>query len=368
MVLVDNPGFDDQAYGPIRHAEWNGWTCADLIFPSFLFLVGVAIVLAFSARLRRGESRRQVFVHAVKRSVALFVIGLVVNGFPLFHLSDWRIEGVLQRIALCYLGAAILVLWSGWRAQLAALAACLLGYWALLALAPVPGLGRPGVDIPFLDPDRDIVAWVDRALFMGHLYDKTHDPEGLLSTIPSLGTCLAGVLAGQWLLADRPHARRDRPSHDNPEPAVKASRMALAGAACLALGLLWDRVFPINKHLWTSSFAVFTAGFSLVVVAALTWGFEVRRWSRGWTMPLLVLGMNPIAGFVADALVYGPGYSFQVPGADGKPVDLHEALSTHLVARGLDPAAASLVYSVCAVAFVWGLLWVLWRRRIFLKV
>jgi predicted acyltransferase len=355
MVLVDNPGFDDRAYRPIRHAEWNGWTPADLIFPSFLFLVGVSLVFACSARLQRGEPRRAILAHALKRTAILIVIGLIVNGFPVFRLSDWRIEGVLQRIALCYLCSAALVLYGGWRAQLATALACLFGYWALLRLVPVPGYGLPGRDVPFLDPDRNIVAWLDRALFAGRLYDGTRDPEGVLSTFPAIATCLAGVLTGRFLQTER-------------DARVQAPRLAVAGAVFVGIGTAWGLVFPINKHLWTSSFTVLAAGFALVALAAFTWVLEVKRLRGAWTTPLLVFGMNPIAGFFGDALVYGPGYSVELPGKDGAKVPLHEVLSDKLVNLGLGDAPASLVYSALAVTFVWALLFLLWKRRVFLKV
>jgi len=192
MILVDNPGSDDLAYGPIKHAEWNGWTTADFIFPSFVFLVGVSMAFSFPARLERGESRSRIFLHVIWRSLILIAIGLLVNASPLYGI-DWhtfRIYGVTQRIALCYLAASILVLWSNWRGQLIALIACLVGYWAMLRFVTVPGLGIPGHDFPFMDPEKNIVAWLDRRLLMGRLYNGVRDPEGLISTIPAIGTAL----------------------------------------------------------------------------------------------------------------------------------------------------------------------------------
>jgi predicted acyltransferase len=349
MILVDNQGDDDNAYWPLRHAEWNGWTAADLVFPSFLFLVGAALVLAFSARLRRGESRRRVLLHALRRSLLLFLLGLFLNGFPLFRLADWRIEGVLQRIALCYFFSSILVLWVDWRGQLAAVGLCLLGYWALVHFVPVPGFGVPGRDVPFLDPERNVVAWLDRTLFAGRLYDGNRDPEGVLSTIPAIATCLAGALAGRWLASPRP--LRD-----------KAAAMGVSGAVCFAVGLVWGHWFPVNKNLWTSSFVLLTAGFDLVLLAALHWVVDVRR-LRGeernrWTIPFLVFGMNPIAGFVGDSFVYGTA----------EALGARESLTASFRRLLGDPAVASLMYSLCAVAFAWALLWVLWRKRIFLKI
>ena len=199
MIIVDNPGNDDLAYGAIKHTVWNGWTPADFIFPSFMFLVGASMVLSYQARLERGESKKSIFFHSVRRTLILIALGLFINGIPTFPLSTWRIEGVLQRIAVCYLVAGVLVLWTNWRGQLAALAICLVGYWALLRFVPVPGFGLPGRDIPFMDQTGNLVAWLDRTLFPGRLYDGIRDPEGLISNIPALGTTLLGVLTGHWL-------------------------------------------------------------------------------------------------------------------------------------------------------------------------
>jgi len=357
MILVDNPGSDDGAYWPIKHAEWNGWTPADFIFPSFLFLVGVSMVLSFSSRLRRGESRRQILFHVFKRSLILIAIGLLVNASPIvgLDLHTFRFEGVTQRIALCYLVSAIFVLWSDRRGQWIALGACLIGYWMMMRFVPVPGFGVPGRDIPFMDPDRNLVAWLDRKLFAGHLYNVTRDPEGVLSTIPATATTLMGVLTGNLLLSEK-------------KSGTKAIRMLLIGVLGLASGLIWNFWFPINKNLWTSSFALFTGGFALVCLAFLYWVLEIKQWRGPWTMPILVFGMNAIAGFVADSLVYGPGYTFTVKGHSGAAISWHDAAQLRLVSFGLNAANASLIYSLAAVLFCWILLWFLWRKRIFLKV
>jgi predicted acyltransferase len=356
MIVVDNPGSDDLAYWPIKHADWNGWTPADFIFPSFLFLVGISMVFSFAARIQRGEPRRQILFHAFKRSLILIVIGLFVNASPIIGLDvhTWRFEGVTQRIALCYFAAAILVLWSNRRGTWITLAACLFGYWALLRFAPVPGLGVPGRDIPFMDPDRNLVAWLDRKLFMGHLFNGTHDPEGILSTIGAIATTLIGVLTGYWLRGEK-------------GPGMKAVRMLWVGILSMVAGETWNLWFPINKNLWTSSFVLFSGGFALVFLALLYWVLEIKKWRGLWTMPILVFGMNAIAGFVADSFVYGPGYSFTVKGASG-PVMWHDAAQAKLVSLGASAANASLIYSLAAVLFCWILLWFFWRKRIFLKV
>jgi predicted acyltransferase len=357
MILVDNPGSDEKAYHLISHAEWNGWTPADLIFPSFLFLVGVSLVFSFAKRLAAGQSRQQILFHVFIRSLLLIAIGLLVNASPIIGLDlhSWRFEGVTQRIALCYFAAALLELWSGRRGQILAIAVCLFGYWALLRFVPVPGFGVPGRNIPFMDPDRNIAAWLDRKLFMGHLFEGTRDPEGIISTIPAIATTLIGVLTGHWL--------RSRKS-----PTIKTLAMLLAGILGLVAGQVWNIWFPINKNLWTSSFVLFTGGFALIFLAFLYWMLEIKKWRGAWTMPILVFGMNAIAGFVADSLVYGPGYSFTVKTANGVTLSWHDAAQTRLQALGASPPNASLIYSLGAVLFCWILLWLLWRKRIFLKV
>jgi predicted acyltransferase len=357
MIVVDNPGNDDGAYWPIMHAKWNGWTPADFIFPSFLVLVGISIVYSFTARLERGETRKHILFHAFKRSLILIAIGLLVNASPIIGLDlhTWRFEGVTQRIGICYFFAAILELWGGRRGQISALAACLVGYWALLRFVPVPGAGFPARDIPFMDQMQNLPAWLDRKLFMGHLYDGTRDPEGILHTIPAIGTTLIGVLTGHWLKTGKRAAKL-------------IGGMALIGVLGLLSGLLWNRWFPINKNLWTSSFVLFSGGFALLFLSLLYWITEVKGWRGRWTMPILVFGMNAIAGFVADSLVYGPGYSFTGKGPTGATMNWHEAAQAYLEAAGLSTANASLVYSLGAVLFCWLLLWLLWRRKIFLKV
>jgi predicted acyltransferase len=357
MILVDNPGSDEKVYWPIAHAEWNGWTPADFIFPSFLFLVGVSMVYSFAKRREKGDSRRQILSHAFLRSLLLIAIGLVVNASPFIGVDyhALRFEGVTQRIALCYFAAAIMELWSDRRGQIIAIAACLLGYWALLRLVSVPGLGVPGRDIPFMDPNQNLAAWLDRKLFMGHLFDGTRDPEGILSTIPAIATTLLGVFTGHWL--------RSRKSQG-----TKAQAMLFAGILGLVAGKVWNIWFPINKNLWTSSFVLFSGGFALVFLAILYWLLEIKRWRGAWTTPILVFGMNAIAGFVADSFVYGPGYTFTVKHPNGVTLSWHEAAQAKLVSLGASPPNASLIYSLAAVIFCWILLWFLWRKRIFLKV
>jgi predicted acyltransferase len=357
MIIVDNPGSDEHAYWPIMHAKWNGWTPADFIFPSFLFLVGISLVYSFDKRRHGGESNNQILWHVFKRSLILIAIGLFVNASPIYGLDvhTWRFEGVTQRIALCYFFAAILELWTGRRGQIVAFLGCLLGYWVLLRFVPVPGAGVLGRDIPFMDQMQNLPAWLDRRLFMGHLYDGTRDPEGIIHTIPAIGTTLIGVLTGHLLKSKRSTSQL-------------IGEMVFLGILGILAGEIWNRWFPINKNLWTSSFVLFSGGFCLLFLSLLYWVTEVKRWRGKWTMPILVFGMNAIAGFVADSLIYGPGYTFTAKGASGTTVSWHEAAQSHLEAAGLGVADASLIYSLVGVLICWTMLWVLWRNKIFLKV
>jgi predicted acyltransferase len=354
MLLVDYPGDEAAGYWPIRHSQWNGWTPADLIFPSFVFLMGISIVLSFSARLKRGETRRQIALYAAKRSLILFALGVFLNGVPEFHLATWRIEGVVQRIAICYLVAGILFLWTNTRGVMIAAIACLLGYWALMRLVPVPGIGLPGRDIPFLVPEHNLNDWIDRALFSGRLYNKTRDPEGFLSTIPAIATALAGVLTGLWL-------RSERTSR------AKAVGMLVMGAAGLTVGAIWSHWFPINKNLWTSSFVVYTAGFALVFLALLYWVIEIRGWRGPWTMAFLVFGMNAVVAFCFDELLWAPLFYGHVRASDGSVLTWQQYLNGQLT-KFASPSNASLLFAIGAVLCCWGLMWLLYRRRIFVKI
>ena len=354
MLLVDYAGDEPSGYRLIRHAHWNGLTLADLVFPSFVFLMGISIVLSFSARLERGETRQSIAWHAVKRSALLFGLGVLLNGFPNFPLATWRIEGVVQRIALCYLAAGLLFLWTNVRGLVIALLTCLLGYWALMRLVPVPGFGLPGRDIPVLAPDQNLVDWIDRSLLPGRLYNGTRDPEGVLSTIPAIGTALAGVLTGLWLRSER-SARS------------KALGMAVMGAAGLAAGALWNHWFPINKNVWTSSFVAATAGFALVFLSLLYWMVEIRGWRGGWTMPFLVFGTNAIIAFCFDELLWIPlSWTYTVT-EEGTRVPWQQHLYEQFL-RVASPANASLLFSIAAVLFCWVWIWLLYRRRIFVKL
>jgi predicted acyltransferase len=362
MILVNNNGDWEKAYWALKHAAWNGFTPTDLVFPTFLFLVGVSTVFSTESRLARGAGKQSLFLHVLWRTVVIFLLGLIVNSFPFFHLATLRFYGVLPRIAVCYfIVGTLYLLNSGWKSKAALAVVALIGYWLLMRFVPVPGFGIPTHDMPILDPDGNLTAWLDRQIFSpAHLYEKTRDPEGLLSTLPAVGTALFGVLTGIWLRTSRTLVE-------------KARGIALAGLTSLLLGGIWNIWFPINKKLWTSSFVLFAGGLSLLMLALCIWIVDIRgaeesrlnpEKHRGRYTFFLVFGMNAIASYVFSELMPGILSNIHVrPGINVTDWVYRSIL--HVVP---DVAFASLLYSSTYVAFCWIPMYVLYRRRIFIKI
>jgi predicted acyltransferase len=371
MIMVNNNG-GPGAWAEMNHAQWNGFTATDLVFPTFLFIVGVSIVFSTQSRLARGESRAKLAGHTVRRAIILFAFGIVVNNFPHFHLVHMRFYGVLQRIAVCYLIVELFYLWDRRvGTKVAVLVAVLIGYWVLVRWVPVPGAGMPVRDIPFLDRNQNIVAWLDRHLMPGHLYEdvplhNARDPEGLLSDIPAVGTTLLGLLAGLWLR--RPAAAGAQESLQR-----KAAGLAAGAATCLALGYLWSLSFPLNKKMWTSSYVLVAAGWSLLLFALFFWAVEVRGWgrkgvSKAFAWPWLVFGSNAIAAYMVSELLWGTQNLFHFA-ADGQPrMTALRWVGLHLTATIPDPGWAAFSYSVTYAAICFIPVWILYWRKIFLKV
>src|SRR5215472_6774011 len=274
MILVNDPG-TDVAYAPLNHAHWNGWTPTDLIFPFFLFIVGVSVVLSFRSRVHKGESKRTLLLHSLRRSAIIFLIGLFLNGFPLFQLSTWRVAGVLQRIAICYLVAAIISLYFEARGMWLWIAGLLIGYWVTMRFIPIPRIGMPTVDMPINDPNANLSWYLDKLYLPGAMYERVRDPEGILSTFPAIATTLTGLLTGQWL------AR----SIDSTK---KVFGLLAFGVAGIVAGEIWNFWFPINKKLWTSSFVLFTSGCALICLAACYWIGDVKLKRGLWTKPFVM--------------------------------------------------------------------------------
>jgi len=349
MVLVNNPGTWKAIYPPLRHAEWHGWTFTDLIFPAFLFIVGAAIPFGLAPRLERGE---RVWPRIVRRALLIFALGLLLHAIPFFDLATLRIPGVLQRIAVCYLVAAALFTVAGARALAVVAAVALLGYWAAMTLVSVPGFGAGD-----LGKEGNLAAWLDRAVLgTAHLWrqSRVFDPEGILSTVPAVATTLGGVLAGLWLRAPRP-------------PRALAAGLAVAGAVAAAVGLAWGLWFPINKSLWTSSYALFTAGVSALALAACYWLIEIRRW-RIWTQPFQALGVNALAVFFLSTLLAKLLVIARLPAGTGASRPAQAVLFEAWFAPWAPVVVASLLWAVANV-LLWALLaWPLLRRGVHLRV
>jgi predicted acyltransferase len=351
MVLVNNPGTWRAVYAPLRHADWHGWTPTDLVFPFFLFIVGVAIPLALGRRLADGEGRGWLAARILRRSITIFALGVILHAVPGFDLATLRIPGVLQRIAVCYLAAALLFIVAGWRTLAILSAAALVGYWATLMLVPVPGFGAGD-----LGREGNLAAWLDRALLGPHIWrvGRVYDPEGILSTVPAVVTTLFGVLAGQWI--------RNGRSAD-----IAVRGLFMAGSVGIALGLVWGSWLPLNKSLWTSSYAVFTAGAALIVLALCYWAIEVRGW-RWWTPPFVVLGVNALAVFFLSTLLAKLLVSVHVAGPDGRARVLQAWLFQTLFAGWAPAAAASLAWALANVLLWWAVMYLLFRTGIRLTV
>jgi predicted acyltransferase len=347
MVLVNNPGTWRAVYPPLRHATWHGWTLTDVIFPFFVFIVGVAIPLALEPRLARA-GRAAVVGKVARRSLVIFLLGIVLNGFPWYTWATLRIPGVLQRIAVCYVVAALIYLWTSTRAQALIVSALLVGYWLAMIWVPVPGYGAGD-----LSPAGNLAAYLDRAILGPHIWQaaKVYDPEGILSTIPAVSTALLGVLTGTWL-------RRNRPSGSI------AVRLAVAGIVGAAAGELWGIWFPINKSLWTSSYVLLTAGLAMLALAAFYWLVEARGW-RGWATPLAVLGVNALVLYFFSSLVARLMSIVRV-GADGR--SLQAELFERLFAPMAAPINASLAFALVYVVAWWAILWALYRWNVRIRV
>ncbi|WP_446742055.1 acyltransferase family protein [Silvibacterium acidisoli] len=355
MILVNNG--TAHSYWPLEHAAWNGWTPTDMVFPSFLLMVGVTSVFSTESRLSRGEDRMKIFLHTLKRALILFLFGLIVNSFPFthFHFATMRIPGVLQRIALCYLIVCTLYLLSRRALTFVVTAVvCLVSYYILMRFVPVPGFGVPTHDIPLLDPDRNLVAYWDRTLLPGRLYEGTRDPEGMISTIPSIATACIGALAGLWLRTGRPASQ-------------KLLGLVAASITGLITGKIWNIWFPINKKLWTSSYVLFAAGITLMLMAICYYLVDIKQWRGKLAKPWLIFGSNAITAYIVSELLPGFLDLFHIQ-YNGKAMSPFSWSWTVFYSHIGSLAFGSLLYSLTIVAICFIPNLILYRKKIFLKV
>jgi predicted acyltransferase len=360
MMLVNNPGDWGNVYAPFKHAAWNGWTYTDTVFPFFLWIVGVAMTFSFAKRKERGDDVRKLAWHVVQRSAIIFLVGLVLSGIPFglmfghkFSFSTIRIPGVLQRIAVCYLITGLIVLRTGWKTQAWITASLLFVYWVAILIIPVPGHGA-GV----LDPVGNLCWYLDSTLLSGHTWSGApvpgFDPEGIFSTLPAVATTLFGVLVGRLL----------RSEHSQEEKLV---RMFVYGNILMLAGIIMDNWLPINKNLWTSSYAVFMAGLAHNALAVLYWIIDVRK-KQQWSKPLAIYGLNAITMFFLAGFFGRLSFMIKVSNEAGELISLKTWYYQTLFVPLASPMVASLLHSLFYVLFLYAIAYVMYKRNWVIRV
>lgn len=350
MVLVNTPGDGEHVYAPLEHAQWHGWTPTDVVFPSFLWIVGVAMTLSLGRRLAEGVSRAKLFAQAFRRAVILYILGLIIYAYPGFDLSTQRLMGVLQRIAICYLIGAAIYLTFRLRGQIVWIGCLLICYWLIMILVPVPGYGAGRLDV-----EGNLAHYVDRVVLGTHNYrwTGTWDPEGIVSTLPAIATLLFGVMAGHVLRLARTLAER-------------TSWLFVIGNLLITAGLIVNVWLPINKKLWTSSFSLFMAGLDFVIFAIFLWFIDGVGYRRV-VKPLVIMGMNAIAVYLASELL-DEALSAIHWGTGDHAITLHTWLYTHLFAGLASPINASLLWAIAYTLLMYAIAHVMYRRGWFLRV
>jgi predicted acyltransferase len=367
MILVNNPGDWDHIYAPLEHSEWNGCTPTDLIFPFFLFIVGVSIVFAMEAKKADPAQHKSLLLNLLRRTAVLALLALGMSGFPFFKpanvqnigvfqsflsvLQTIRIPGVLMRIAISFGIAGFIYLKTTRKTQLWLLGIFLVTYYILMNFVPVPDFGPAN-----LDAKTNLGAWVDRSVFgTAHLWKSsvTWDPEGLLGTMTAVATVLFGIQIGTWL------KRKDR------DDATKIAWMFTIGVAAAIAGKIWGLFFPINKALWTSSFVLYTGGLATVFLAISYWLIDVQGYKK-FTAPFVAFGTNAIFVFVASGVIARSMNMIKVH--DDKEISLGGHLFNTYFKPHFSPLNASLAYAIITVLFWFIIVWIFYKRKIIIKV
>lgn len=352
MILVNNPGSWGYIYAPLEHAAWNGCTPTDLIFPFFLFIVGVSIAYALSSKKLDLTAHNQLILSALKRAAILFGLGLFLSLFPLFDFSVVRILGVLQRIGIVFFVCAVIYIKTNPKTQLRIMIGVLLAYWALMTLIPVPGVGYAN-----LEKETNLAAWLDRLILTeSHVWKsaKTWDPEGILSTLPAIASGIFGTLIGQFL------KRKDKPEGD------KIAWLFSFGILAVIVGLIWDLAFPINKSLWTSSFVLYTGGLATIGLALCYWLIDVQGYKK-FTSPFVVYGVNAITVFFASGLIPRILNMIKLD-LNGEQVGAKVWLYDTFYTPYLSPYNASLAGAITFILIWWFILWMMYKKNIIIKV
>lgn len=345
MIIVNDPGSWDHVYAPLLHAEWNGITPTDYIFPFFLFIVGVSIALAYQKRLDQGTDKGPLVRKILIRSAKIFGLGLFLWLWPDFDFSGLRWAGVLQRIALVFLPCALLFLYTDWRTQLKTGIGILVAYWIIMAYVPVPGIGMPDLSVP----EKNWAHYIDSILLPGVMWQDTWDPEGILSTFPSIATGISGMLIGRLIL-------------DMEKDYKKVTWVFFFGAGMVVLGGIWNWFFPINKNIWTSSFVLLTSGWAALFLAASMLIVDILGYTK-WTTMGRVFGANAITAYVLAGMLTVVFYTGWF-GMEG----LNDLFMSGMNGIGVPAKLASLIYAVIYTMIIYIPVYILYQRRIFIKV
>ncbi len=350
MILVLNPGSWKYVYPVFKHANWHGCTIADLVYPFFLFIVGVSITYSLGRSKFDVTGRKVTYLKIAKRSIILFIIGLFINSIPDFNLSEFRIMGVLQRIAICYLIVSVIFLNTQFKTQVYLTAFLLLVYWAIMEFIPLPGN-----IIGSYEKGESVATYLDKIVLKGYMgyYEKLGEPEGIISTLPSLATTLFGVLAGNYLKLNK--------------PVNKASVVFFSsGIVLTVLGMIWNNWMPINKHLWTSSYSIYTAGLALIIFSIFNYLIDVRDY-RKWSKPFIVFGMNAITVYVLS-IVFAKIIKMITFVYNDKVYHARSWLYEKGLVELFGQYGGSLFYAFLYTSIWCGIMWLFYNKKIFIKV
>jgi len=358
MILVNNPGSWSSVYPQLLHAQWHGCTFTDLIFPFFLFIVGVAISYSLTKRKIQSDSKSSLYLSIVRRSVILFLLGLILNSFPFgllfnhqFSLETLRIPGVLQRISIVYLISALVFISTSNKFQYLFTALILIIYYLLMSLIPVPGVGYANYEM-----GKNLSNWLDNIVLGSHVWSvtKTWDPEGILSTLPAIGSTMLGIFTGNLL-------------RSNIEQNEKVIRLFIWANLLMLCGWIWSFWFPLNKNIWTSSYVLYTEGLALHFLAFCYWFIDVKK-VTWWTKPFLVYGMNAITVFFLSGILGRIMYLIKWTTEDGKVFTIKSYIYETFFLSWLEPINASLGFAIFYILFWLAIMWILYEKKIFIKV
>ncbi|MEX2593727.1 MAG: heparan-alpha-glucosaminide N-acetyltransferase domain-containing protein [Anditalea sp.] len=344
MIMVNYPGTWDYAYPPLLHAAWNGFTPTDIIFPFFLFIVGISIALAYTKRLESGTPKKEIYRKIIIRSLKIFGVGMLLNLIPDFNFTDLRWTGVLHRIAIVFFVCAFLFLNTGWKTQAWVGGMILVVYWLAMTLIPTPGIGKV-----MMEPGANLAAWFDSQFLPGKKWQGTWDPEGLLSTFPAIVTGITGLLAGKLFLSEY-------------SPNEKSNYLMVFGLFSVAFGYFWGLDFPINKNLWSSSFVLVTSGLAAWVMGAIYFLVDILDKKKG-TAVGVIFGANAISVYVLADILSLIFYQLNLGGQS-----LNQHFVTGSTSAGLQPELASLLYALLFVAVNFIPAYILFKKNIFIKL